>query len=402
MDRRRITSALVALLSACSSGGSSAPRPRCADYSIAETDVERATIFQGGEDGYPHYRIPAAVTTDSGVLVAFAEARQTTEDPGAGEIDVVMKRSLDCGRSWSGFQVLADNGSGDAHNPAAVVAPDHEGTSLVWLFYGLRPASAGGEFDLPAGLGPDSARVWFRTSPDDGETWSEPREITADVKDPTWAVTSPGPGQAIYTRWGNGEASPGRILVPGWYHLEGEPGPEGSFVFFSDDGGHTWARGGLPEPSSNEAQVMELTDGTILMDARQNVEAESNSRFEFRSTDGGMTWSGPNGGLPMTPIMSGIVRHSAERDGDDRDLLIHTGVAPDGRVDVRVWSSDDEAQTWAHETTIDPGFAQYSLAAILDDRTIGVVYESIETEPPLVGRLNILFARFDVAWVEGQ
>ena len=98
------------------------------------------------------------------MLIAFSEGRQSVYDPGAGEIDVVMKRSVDCGRSWTDFQVLADNGDGDAHNPTAVVASDANGRSLVWLFYGLRPASPGGEFDLPSGLGSDSATLWVRTS----------------------------------------------------------------------------------------------------------------------------------------------------------------------------------------------------------------------------------------------
>lgn len=397
---RRLTLLLVALSTACSSTGAIEPAVRCGpEYAIDNSTIEQVAVFVGGEDGYPVYRIPAAVTTETGVLVAFAEARQTTSDPGAGEIDVVMKRSLDCGRSWTGFQVLAENGEGDAHNPTAVVAPDAEGNSLVWLFYGSRPASPGGEFDLPPGLGPDSARVWFRTSDDGGVTWSTPREITADVKDPSWAVTSTGPGQAILTRWGNGQAPAGRILVPGWYHFEGQPGPAGSFVFYSDDGGLSWQRGGLPEPSTSEAQLVELTDGTILMDARPTADEDTEARYLFRSGDGGTSWSASEEGLAMARIMAGISRHSALRDGDSRDLLIHTGVAPEGRMDVRVWLSEDEAKSWTNETVIAPGFAQYSLTTILDDQTIGLVYESIETASPNIGRLNIRFARFKAAYL---
>jgi sialidase-1 len=381
----------------CSSGD--AGQVRCAEYELTEPP-EVSAIFQGGRDGYPVFRIPAAVSTRSGVLLAFAEARQTLEDPGAGQIDVVMKRSFDCGRTWGDFRVLAENGDGDAHNPTAVVAFDSEGTSRVWLFYGLRPASAGGEFDLPAGLGPESARVFVRTSADDGASWSVPDEITDEVKDPTWAVTSTGPGQAIVTKWGNEDSPAGRILVPAWYHLEGETGPEGSFAFYSDDGGRSWDRAGVPEPRSNEAQLVELVDGTILMDARQNEE-EGTDRLVFRSLDGGQTWSSPEPGLPMTPIMAGIQRYSAERDGDERDLLVHTGVAPDQRFDVRVWLSDDEATSWTDETIVEPGFAQYSLATTLDDATLGLVYESASTDAENPG-LTIRFARFDLAWVEGQ
>ena len=401
MRWRLLLALSLAVLLACSTSSPAEPPPRCeADYPL-DDPPERAKIFQGNDDGYPVFRIPAAVTTESGVIVAFAEGRQTLADPGAGRIDVVMKRSLDCGRTWVDFQILAENGEGDAHNPTAVVAPDDQGDSLVWLFYGLRPASPGGEFDLPSGLGEDSARVFFRTSADDGLTWGEPREITAEVKDPGWAVTSTGPGQAIVTRWGSDRAPAGRILVPGWYHLEGGTVPEGSFAFYSDDGGLTWVRGGLPEPISNEAQLVELTDGAILLDARQNDEEQSEARFVFRSEDGGESWGGAEEGLPMTPVMAGIERLSAVRSGDPLDLLIHTGVAPDSRFGVRVWLSEDEATTWKDETVVDPGFAQYSLVTILDDRTIGLVYESVESEPPTPGP-NILFERFDVARIESQ
>jgi sialidase-1 len=401
LNWRLLAAHLPMLLFACSSSSPAEPSSRCdADYPLVDP-LEETKIFQGNADGYPVFRIPAAVTTESGVIVAFAEGRQTLEDPGAGLIDIVMKRSLDCGRTWVDFQVLAENGGGDAHNPTAVVAPDDQDNSLVWLFYGLRPASAGGEFDLPSGLGGDSARIFFRTSADDGLTWSEPREITEEVKDPSWAVTSTGPGQAIVTQWGNDFAPAGRILVPGWYHLEGETGPEGSFVFYSDDGGITWARGGLPEPISNEAQLVELTDGTILLDGRQNDGEESEVRYVFRSEDGGQGWGDAEGGLPMTPVMAGIERLSAVRSGEARDLLIHTGLAPDARFDVRVWLSDDEATTWTNETVVNPGFAQYSLVTILDDRTIGLVYESVESEPPTPGT-NIRFSRFDLAWLHGD
>ena len=103
----------------------------------------------------------------------------------------------------------------------------------------------------------------------------------------------------------------------------------------------------------------------------------------------------------MTPVMAGIERLSAVRSGEARDLLIHTGLAPDARFDVRVWLSDDEATTWTNETVVNPGFAQYSLVTILDDRTIGLVYESVESEPPTPGT-NIRFSRFDLAWLHGD
>jgi len=72
MNPQKLTIVLLACMG-CSSGDSSEPPPRCgAAYAIGEPAVEQVTIFQGGEDGYPVYRIPAAVTTNTGALLAFA------------------------------------------------------------------------------------------------------------------------------------------------------------------------------------------------------------------------------------------------------------------------------------------------------------------------------------------
>lgn len=371
--------------------------PRCAAFALAgATTTEPSVAFQGsfdvlGQDGYPVFRIPSIATTASGVLVAFAEARQSLDDPGAGHIVLVAKRSVDCGRTWSALQVLAANGEGDAHNPAAVTVPRKDGTSRVWLFYNQRPASKGGEFDLPAGLGADSARIWSRWSDDDGVTWSTPRDLTAQVKDPGWAIASMGPGRAIVTRWGRAKVSAGRILVPGWYSQGSQTG---SFVFYSDDQGETWQRGGVPAPGTDESQVIELSDGSIVLDARQGDGGDVAHRRIYRSEDGGATWSAPSTGLGMVPVMSSVIRYSAARDGQDKDRLLHSGVSTQGRSDARVWISDDEGQSWTHETVLAPGFGQYTVLTRLDDGSIGMLYESSGSDSIGVSGFNIRFLRF--------
>lgn len=370
--------------------GPVAPGARCSTLSGTGSVVaEQSTIFLGGDGRYPVYRIPAIATTPSGVLIAATEGRPSIDDPGSGRIDVVMRRSLDCGRTWEPLRVLADNGSGDAHNPTMVVAPGPDGEATTFLFYNQRPDHPGGEFDIPAGL----ATSWVRTSTDDGATWSAPRELTG-LADPSWRVVSFGPGQAIATRWGNAAAPAGRIIVPGWYSVDGEPG-EGSFVISSDDGGATWQRGGLPNPGTSEAQLVELTSGTIVLDARAG-----NRRALFRSVDGGATWTGPTDGLAMSSIMSGVLRDRAVRDGDATDRLWHTGVSTGGRYDLRVWSSHDEGATWSTPTVLLRGAAQYSMLTPFGDGTLGVVYESVcVCEDPDTGALRaglgVRLLRFD-------
>ncbi len=371
------------------------PATRCSVVPLpADPAAEQVTVFQGGLEGYPVYRIPAFESTAGGVLAAFAEARSSLSDPGAGLIDVVMKRSLDCGRTWTPLAVLFENGPGDAHNPVAVDVPHPGGGSTLFLFFSRRPASPGGEEDLPPGTGPDSASAWVSTSRDDGATWSAARELTSQVKPPDWAIFSFGPGRGLWTRWGNPAAPSGRLVAPGWFSSAG--GVHGSFVILSDDGGDTFRLGGRPQPITNESQVVELNDGTLLMDARQNEPEGGAHRRLFRSGDGGETWSDPQPGLPMAPIMSSVIRVSAARDGDPVDRLAHSGIGPYDRADVRVWTSGDEGRSWQNETMMNHGVAQYSVLALLDDGTIGLVYEGYGITEEGLGP-NIVFTRFDAS-----
>src|SRR5262249_49898592 len=54
---------------------------------------ELCDVFKAGQDGYPAYRIPALLTTRSGALLAFTEARAHLRDH--AENDLVLKRSSD-------------------------------------------------------------------------------------------------------------------------------------------------------------------------------------------------------------------------------------------------------------------------------------------------------------------
>lgn len=359
---------------------------------------EEAIVFLGEADGYPVFRIPSIVTTPVGTLLAFAEARPTLADPGSGKIDVVMKRSTDCGRTWSRLYVLAENGSGDAHNPVSLIAPDASGAPVIWLFFNKRPASPGGEFDLPTGQGDDSASIWLMISADEGLTWSSPRNITASVKNPQWAIASMGPGIAISTSWGGPGAPAGRMVVPGWYTLGGGSKEGGSFVILSDDRGTTWRTGAVTGLGTDESQVVELNDGSILLDSRQGIGTNRSHRRLFLSTDGGESWSSQRDGIEMTPVMTSILRYTARRDGASRDRLLHSGVSPDGRYGLRVWLSYDESQSWVQGKMIQEGFAQYSVLTVLADGSVGLLYETLETLTGAIA-VSIRFARFNLAYL---
>ena len=88
-------------------------------------------LYRAGEGGYSAYRIPAMVTTSKGTLLAFCEGRKNSASD-SGDIDIVLRRSFDNGRTWSPAQVVADKDGDTIGNPAPVV-DRKSGTILLLL-----------------------------------------------------------------------------------------------------------------------------------------------------------------------------------------------------------------------------------------------------------------------------
>ena len=212
---------------------------------LSPPGLSQADLFVSGEDGYHTYRIPALTVTRQGSLLAFCEGRKNNRRD-HGDIDLLVKRSTDGGRTWSGQQIVYEEGGTEEitiGNPCPVV--DRE-TGTIWLPFCR-----------------DNKDVLVTKSIDDGVSWSDPVDITADVKNPEWSWVATGPGVGIQLDHGPHK---GRLLIPS-DHGEGS-GEEGdervqySHVFYSDDHGETWQLGGTVAPHTDECQVIQTDDGT--------------------------------------------------------------------------------------------------------------------------------------------
>ena len=324
-------------------------------------------VFFSGKDGYNNYRIPAIEVAPDGSILAFAEAR-TSGDPGEGPnsaVDLVYKRSTDNGCTWSEMKVIEQPGKGwSAANPATTV--DRQ-TRRVWLLY-LRCKPGRGT--SKARPGTDDLQTFARFSDDNGQKWSDPIDLTEvgrDMKDPQWRATVIGPGGMI-------QDSKGRLVAAAW-----RVAPWGVFSIYSEDHGRTWQRGqmvscqGLDKKHApNETQIVELSDGRILMDYRDESIAH---RWMAESRDGGRTWSEPRVGLSVTPIACAIERYTLKSAGADRDCLIWTGPKGPKRSNLVARLSYDEGRSFSVERLIASGPAAYSDLAILKDKTVGVLWE---------------------------
>jgi len=328
----------------------------------AAAPPEGIDVFIERTGGYFAYRIPAIETAPDGSILAFAEARKyNLNDPGFDnqDIDLVFRRSSDGGKTWLPMKVIEDPGERwSAANPATLVDRTN---GRVWLLYiRCKP----GRNEDTARPGTDDSQVFARTSDDNGATWSEPIDLTRvsrDFDDPKWRLSCVGPGGMIQDRHG-------RLVAPFYKHE-----PFGTFALYSDDHGKSWQRSAfVPAQSGDECQLVELADGRLLMDIRQ----ETGSARSFSiSPDGGKTWSAHRGGLPVSPVACAIERYSLKSAGEDRDRIIWTGPKGPDRQNLVVRISYDEGLTWPVERMISAGPSAYSDMTILNDRSVGLLWE---------------------------
>ena len=345
-----------------------------------ESLFQEKDVFIAGLDDVNIYRIPALLVTSSDTLLAFCEARERDDcDP----MDLVLRRSARSDknlqgvngvcwpddRAWSSTQVVVP-GSGDAVvNPCPVL---DSATGTIWLC--CRKAVGG----LAENLGTVSGPLLILSSADEGATWSAPLDIDDQV-----GYFLPGPGVGIQMRTG-------RLIIPGYDHQSAK-------VIFSDDGGRTWKAGQCVGHPANESQAVELEDGILALDMRIGP----GCRYTALSRDDGETWYEEHRAEALSDpgCMASIQRYSSEAEHGRSRLLFANPATPNSRTQLVVKLSYDEGKSWPVARTITAGPAAYSCLAVLNDGTIGLLYETGDVHP----YERIRFARFSLEWLtEGR
>ena len=350
--------------------------------SAQEPLFEQTDVFVAGEDGVTEYRIPVLVTANNGTLLALCDARVDRPGDAPNNIDLVMKRSLDGGRTWGPLKRLANPGKGAAADSCAVV-DRHTGT--VWVFFGYYPEGIGSR-NAQRGLYGPTVMIWSVKSDDHGETWSKPIDVTAMVKKPEWRAGSPGPGAGIQTR-------SGRLIIPRYYLTRLDY--HGSHVMYSDDHGKTWKIGGevQAEGKTDETQVAELADGSLLLNMRGTT---GNFRKLARSIDGGISWSEVSkDAFLIEPRCQASMMRFTDRLTYVRDRLLFSNPASRQRENMTVQLSYDEGKSWAVAKQLHAGPSAYSCLTVLSDMTIGCLYERGQQSP----YERITLARFSLEWL---
>lgn len=359
----------------------------------AETKgLSQSDIFIAGQDGYASYRIPSLIATKRGTLLAFCEGRRNSKSD-TGDIDLLLKRSTDSGKTWSKQKVIWDDGTNTCGNPCAVV---DQKTGVIWLLLTHNPRDVT-EAQIKNKSYRAARTVWVSKSSDDGKTWSTPANITASTKDPSWTWYATGPGVGIQIQHGPHK---GRLVIPCDHAYETSSGSDyGSHSIYSDDHGKNWKLGGVIRPKMNECQVVELADGagTLLMNLRSYFGLSQ--RAHSTSHDGGLTWSAPEHEPELIePVcQASILRLNWSEKKDKSRILFSNPADESRRKNMTVRLSYDEGKTWPIKRALHENFAAYSCLTALPDKSIACLYERGEKS----ATDKITFARFTLDWLTG-
>lgn len=326
----------------------------CLPAATHGNDLSQTQLFARRQDGYHTYRIPAIVVTTKGTVLAFCEARKTS-GADSGDIDLVVRRSFDGGKTWQPMELVYEEGGTEPiaiGNPCPIVAAD--GTIHLLFCRNNRDA-------------------FYAKSTDDGKTFSKPVEITQSLRSFSFSFTRIGTGPVHGI-----QAASGRLLVPLW--LNDKMGRQyRSGVAYSDDGGTTWKAGGLiPDDVKglNECSVAELSGGKLLMNMRNR---QAKCRAVATSDDGGLTWSTPRlaEDLVDAECQGAILRLP----GNDPVRLLFSNAAAPNRAALTIRRSDDSGKTWSVVRVLHEGPSAYSDLAVAGDGSILCLYEGGQKSP---------------------
>ncbi len=348
--------------------------------------VDEQVVFAQRQFGYNCFRIPAVVRATNGDVLAFAEGR--VKDCGDDEdIDLVLRRSTDGGRTFGPLQVVSE-GNGTTHgNPVPIVDRRTGRVVLVSTHNGAAPCPNGCDRD-----------PWVQYSDDHGATWSPARELT-EGKRPEWNFWyATGPMHGIQLERG---PHAGRLVVGANFETYDGVGKHvyGTHLLYSDDSGLTWQIGAETSRDdgsviAQEVTVTELNDGRIYALARERG-TDRGSRAFATSSDGGETFDHPFRTLPdlvMPDVQASLLRFSPGR------LLLSAPAHDSAREVMTVKSSYDEARSftpWYRGKVFWWGPTAYSDLVRLDGDEAALMYEAGVATP----YESIRFARFNEAYL---
>lgn len=336
-------------------------------------------VRQAGDDGSAAFRIPGMVTTNNGTLLGVYDIRYNSSVDLQEMVDIGVSRSTDKGQTWEPMQVAmtfgetgglphAQNGVGD---PSILV---DEKTNTIWIVAAWTHGMGNGRawWNSMPGMTPDeTAQLVLVKSEDDGKTWSEPINITSQVKDSSWYFLLQGPGRGITMQ-------DGTLVFPIQF-IDATRIPNAG-VMYSKDRGKTWHIHNLARTNTTEAQVAEVEPGVLMLNMRDN---RGGSRAVATTKDLGKTWTehpSSRSALPEPVCMASLIKVDADDNITGKKLLLFSNPnTTKGRNHITIKASLDGGLTWPaeHQVLLDEAEGWgYTCLSMIDKETVGIFYES--------------------------
>ncbi len=350
--------------------------------SVEQKDVIRRLgvgVRHAGDDGSAAFRIPGLVTTNKGTLLGVYDVRYNSSVDLQEHIDVGLSRSTDGGKTWEKMRLplsfgeygglpAAQNGVGD---PSILVDTK---TNTIWIVAAWTHGMGNQRAWWSSHPGMDlnhTAQLVMAKSTDDGKTWSKPINITEQVKKPEWYFLLQGPGRGI-------TMDDGTLVFPIQYI--GEDRIPNAGIMYSKDQGETWHIHQHARTNTTEAQVAEVSPGTLMLNMRDN---RGGSRAVYTTTDLGKTWKEHESSRTalIEPVcMASLINVKAKDNVLGKDILIFSNPnMTNARRNITIKISLDGGYTWSpeHQLLLDEGENwAYSCLTMVDKETIGILYES--------------------------
>ncbi len=336
-------------------------------------------VRHAGDDGAASYRIPGLVTSKQGSLLGVYDVRYNSSVDLQEYVDVGLSRSTDKGQTWDkmrlplsfgeyGGMPKAQNGVGD---PAILV---DELTGTIWVIAAWTHGMGNGRAWTNSMDGNDketTAQLVLAKSVDDGKTWSDPINITGQVKDPSWNFLLQGPGRGI-------TMADGTLVFPIQF-IDAERMPHAG-VMYSKDRGETWIIHEPARSNTTEAQVAEVEPGVLMLNMRDN---RGGSRAVSVTSDLGKTWSehpSSRSVLQEPVCMASLIAVKANENVLGKDILLFSNPnSTEHRNMITIKASLDGGLTFPNEYQVlldeDYGWG-YSCLTMVDEETVGILYES--------------------------
>ena len=355
-------------------------------HTSAPMPVYRAGVDAHGTHHYTNYREPVVVRTNSGRLVVGVQAGNRLTWPERSGQDLVVRMSDDNGRTWGPIVLAAEHGNFSCQCHGLVYDAEIKRVLLLYAVYNwdytVVGNGRGGAFTRPvyeklAAEGKPFVTSFRVYSDDEGQTWSQPTDISQQVG--RQAHFGASEGRQLST----GDHK-GRLLIAGSRIDLNETGgivAKHPGVWLSDDHGETWSlalipldpKVATPRNASSEARITELSDGRLLYNER----TRSTGRHLSWSTDGGKTWTKTvqAADLKVTQC-NGCTITLRDAAGRLTGTVLFSIPSPGGRSNGLVYASQDGGKTWPIRKDVVPGFFAYSALIQLDAETVGLFNES--------------------------